>query len=135
MNDTLNKPTLDQKPPSKKEITTMAPAVDKATTADLDGIVNVFMDAFSDDFFLELFPRENGVCKDWKSKAWSRFLQWREAGIQEAQVYVVKNDEGEFFWPLIFHLWLGLKPLKNEFLIVFICRNRASRHVVVDRQG
>ncbi|CAM1510514.1 Fc.00g008490.m01.CDS01 [Cosmosporella sp. VM-42] len=71
----------------------MAPAtVCAATLADVDGIATVHLNSFDDAYFQSLFP-PNGPGRKYHVKTFEDFLRWRERGLQEAQVWVIRDDQ------------------------------------------
>lgn len=69
----------------------MPPTVQPATLADLEAIANIHLDAFHDAYFESLFP-SNGPGRAYHIKSFGNFIRSREVGIQEAQVWVIRED-------------------------------------------
>lgn len=70
------------------------PVVEPATLADLDRIAVIHQDAFNDAYFQSLFP-PNGPAQEYHVKSFDSFIRWKEVGIQEAQVWVIRDESGE----------------------------------------
>lgn len=77
----------------------MSPTVQPATLADLEGIATVHLDAWDDPYFQSVFP-PNGPGREYHIKSFGNFIRSREIGIQEAQVWVIRDEDGESlsFW-------------------------------------
>ena len=70
------------------------PIVSRGTLADLDRIATIHLDAFGDPYFQTLFPHD-GSGREYHVKSFDRFMRSKEIGIQEAQVWVIRDEEGE----------------------------------------
>ena len=67
--------------------------VDLATLEDVSDLVDLFMDCFDDEYFQKLFPPD-GPGQKYMQQAWTMFIKSNELGIQEGQVYVVRDAQG-----------------------------------------
>lgn len=67
--------------------------IQPAVPGDIDGLTELFMACFDDDYFKTVFP-PGGPGEAYIGKAWSNFIHSKELGIQEANVFVVKDAKG-----------------------------------------
>lgn len=67
------------------------PEIQPATLSDVDGMTDLFMECFNDDYFKSVFP-PGGPGETYMRKAFTGFLRSKEEGWQEARASVVKEQ-------------------------------------------
>ena len=72
----------------------LQPVAELATTDDLDGLINVYFDAFCSDDFNRIFPPD-GAGREYQTRAWKSFLQRNVSPTQECRIFVIRDDDGK----------------------------------------
>ena len=70
-----------------------APAPQALQLEDIDSLLEVFFGAFSNEYMQQLFP-PNEVGRGYMKDSFASFVNWREAGLPEVRVMVVKDENG-----------------------------------------
>ena len=60
---------------------------------DIDSLLEVFFGAFSDEYMQQLFP-PNEVGRGYMRDSFASFVNWRQDGLSEVRVMVVKDENG-----------------------------------------